>query len=161
MSTLAFVISSILMAVGLAGTILPVVPGITLIYCAYVLYGFMTSWRQFGAGTVIVMGIVTAVILALDLSGPALGARRSKGSILGMWGSLIGSVIGLLFFGLPGLVIGTLGGAVVGEIMAGRPPREAMRSGVGALAGLLVGGLVKLVVGLIMVGTFVWQVVLH
>jgi uncharacterized protein len=146
------------MMIGLAGTVLPVLPGIALIYCAYLFYGLFTSWQYYGVWTMILWGVVTAATFALDYFAPMLGARRSNSSILGIWGSFAGSVIGLVLFGLPGLIVGTFAGALIGELMARRPATQALRSGWGALVGFLAGSLIKVVIGLIMVGVFIWQV---
>lgn len=161
MSTPAFVASLAIMMVGLAGTVLPVLPGILLIYLGYLVYGLLTSWQPYGAGTMIFWGAVTAATLVLDFLGPMLGARRSSSSILGIWGSFVGGIIGLMLSGLPGLIAGTFAGAVVGEIMARRPTGEALRAGRGALIGLLAGSLLKVVVGVIMVGAFILHVALR
>jgi uncharacterized protein len=158
---IAFAISLVIMLAGLAGTVLPVLPGIVLIYAGYLLYGLLTSWQQYGAGTMIFWGAVTGATLALDVWAPALGARRSSSSILGIWGSFAGAVIGLALFGLPGILVGTFAGAVVGELMAYRSIMEAIRSGKGALLGYLAGSLLKVVIGLVMVGTFIWQVAMR
>ena len=159
MSVFAFIASLVIMLVGLAGTVLPVLPGIVLIYLGYLVYGLLTSWQRYGAGTMTFWGAVTGATLVLDYCAPMLGARRSSSSILGIWGSFAGAVIGLVLFGLPGLIAGTFSGAVIGELMARRPAGEALRSGRGALVGILAGSLLKVVVGLIMVGAFAWQVV--
>lgn len=161
MNWLAFAASLVLMLAGLAGTVLPVLPGIVLIYSGYLLYGLLTSWQHYGAGTMIFWGTVTGATLLLDVWAPALGARRSSSSILGIWGSFAGAVIGLVLFGLPGVLVGTFTGAVVGELLAHRPMTEAIRSGKGALLGYLAGSLLKVVIGLIMVGAFIWQVVIR
>ncbi len=152
------VICLLIMLVGLVGTILPVLPGLPLIYLGYLLYGLFTSWQSFGAGTMIFWGIIVAATLAVEYFAGPYGARRSGASILGVWGSIIGGVIGLVSVGLIGLVIGTFAGAVAGELIQGRPPGEAMRSGKGALVGFLAGSLFKVVIGLIMIGVFLWQV---
>lgn len=151
----------IIMAVGLVGSILPVIPGIPLIFLGYVLYGFFTSWQYFGAGTIIFWGVVTAVTFAMEYYAGVIGAKRSGSSILGIWGSFIGAVIGMIVFNLAGLIVGTFAGAVAGELLAGRPAGEALRSGKGALIGFFAGSLFKLVVGLVMMGTFVWQVLIR
>ncbi len=161
MNPAAFAAALAIMLVGLAGTVLPLVPGIPLIYCGYLVYGLATSWQFYGAGTMIFWGVITCLTLVADFLGPMLGARRSSSSILGMWGSLAGSLIGLFVFGLPGLIIGTFAGAFTGELMARRPTGEALRAAKGALIGLLAGNLLKAMVGLIMVGAFVWQILIR
>jgi uncharacterized protein YqgC (DUF456 family) len=158
MNALYFAIALIIMAVGLAGTVLPVIPGIILIYLGYFLYGLLTSWRDYAAGTMILWGSATAGMLFAEHYGAFLGAKRSGSSIFGIWGSFAGAVLGMMLFGLAGLIAGTFAGAVVGELVAGHPPVRALKSGKGALTGFLAGSLLKVVVGLIMIGTFIWQV---
>ena len=87
MNPAAFAAALAIMLVGLAGTVLPIVPGIPLIYCGYLIYGLATSWQFYGAGTMIFWGVITCLTLVADLLGPMLGARRSSSSILGIWGS--------------------------------------------------------------------------
>jgi uncharacterized protein len=161
MDSLYFLLSLAVMLIGLAGTILPVIPGIPLIYLGYLSYGLATSWRDYGLGTMLLWGLVTCLSLVIDYMGSLVGARRSGSSILGLWGSFAGAVIGFIVFSLPGLIIGTFAGAVIGELMAGRPTMDALRSGRGAIVGFLAGSLIKAVAGLIMVGAFLWQVVVR
>jgi uncharacterized protein YqgC (DUF456 family) len=159
MNQFYFAIALLIMLIGLAGTVLPVLPGIALIYLGYVLYGFLTSWHYYGATTMILWGAVTAVTFFLEHYAALLGAKRSGSSILGIWGSFIGAILGMIFFSFAGLIIGTFAGAIAGELIAGRPAGQALRSGKAAVLGFVAGSLFKAVVGLIMVGAFIWQVV--
>jgi uncharacterized protein len=158
MNLLYLVIALVIMFLGLAGTVLPMLPGIVLIYAAYAAYGLLTSWKAFGAGTMILWGIVTCLSLFADHYGAMYGARRSGSSILGIWGSFVGAILGFILFNLIGLIVGTFAGAALGELVAGRPAGQAMKSGKAALLGFLAGSLAKVIVGLIMVGAFIWQV---
>jgi uncharacterized protein len=97
--------------------------------------------------------------LFVEHYGVLFGARRSGSSILGIWGAFAGAIIGMIFSSLAGLIIGTFTGAIAGELMTGRPPAQALKSGTGTVIGFLAGSLFKIVVGLIMIGTFIWQVV--
>jgi uncharacterized protein len=146
------------MIIGLIGTVLPVLPGVVLIYATYAAYGLISSWQAFGTHTMVLWGVVTALSLFIDYYGAVHGAHRSKASILGIWGSFAGAVIGLILFHVIGLIIGTFAGAVIGELLAGRPASQALKTGKAALIGFLAGSLVKVVIGLLMVGTFIWQV---
>ena len=106
----------------------------------------------------VLWGIVTLVTVFIEYYGSLVGAKRSGSSIFGIWGSFIGAILGMVLFSLVGLVIGTFLGATIGELIAGRPAGEALRSGKGAVIGFLAGSLFKVVVDLVMVGTFLWQV---
>lgn len=152
------VASLFIMFLGLAGTALPVLPGLPLVYLGYFFYGFFTSWQSFGAVTMIIWGFVVVIVLLLDYLAGMVGARRSGASAFGIWGSVVGAVAGVMLFGLVGLVAGTFLGAVLGELVAGRPPGEALRSGKGAFMGFIAGSIFKVVVGFIMIGTFLWQI---
>jgi len=148
----------IVMAAGLAGCVLPVLPGIPLIYFGYLLYGLFTSWHAYGLGTMLFWGAVTLLSLFVDHYAGTLGARRYGSSLFGLWGSFAGAVIGLLLFGLAGLIVGVCAGAVTGELVAGRSLTDALRAGKGALIGFFAGILCKAITGLIMVGTFLWLI---
>jgi uncharacterized protein len=158
MNYLYFAISFAVILAGLAGTVLPVLPGIALIYAGYLLYGFLSSWQAYGLPTMAIWGIVTLLSLVVDHYGAMYGARRSGSSILGIWGSFVGAIIGIVLFHLVGLIVGTFLGAVAGELLSGRSIGHAFASGKAALIGFLAGSLVKVVTGLVMTGTFFWQV---
>lgn len=153
------VLTLLLMAVGLAGTILPMIPSIPLIYGGFVLYGLATDWRDYGLGVMIVFGAVTVLIIVVDYAAGALGAKKFGASRAGMAGSVIGAVAGVIFLNLIGLVVGTFAGAVIGEVLAGRSTRDAVRSGWGAFVGFLAGSLFKLMTAVVMIATFVWLIV--
>ncbi len=144
------------MAVGLAGTVLPVIPGILLIYGAYVMYGFATGWQAYGARAIVGWSIVTALVLLLDVVGSAIGAKRYGASRAGAWGSVIGGLIGAIAGGFPGLLAGPFLGAAAGELLRGRSFRAALLSGWGTFIAFVAGGLLKIALGIAMIGTFVW-----
>ena len=152
------IITLIIMAVGLMGTFLPLIPGIPVIYGGYVVYGFLSAFTFYTYRALIGWGIVTVVTIIVDFYAGSLGARRFGASRYGVWGSVAGVVAGTLFFGLPGVIIGPFVGAVAGELIAGKPYREAFLSGWGTVIGFLCGGLFKFAVALAMIGTFLWWV---
>ncbi len=155
MKALWTVITLLIMAIGLVGTVLPVIPGILLIYAGYLLYGFATGWQAYGLGAIVVWSVVTALVLLLDLCAGAIGARRYGASRSGTRGSLIGGLIGALAAGFPGLILGPFVGTTAGELLRGRSYRDALRSGWGTFIGFVLGSLVKIAIGVVMIGTFV------
>jgi len=158
MKALWTIITLLIMAVGLVGTVLPVIPGILLIYAGYLLYGFATGWQAYGLAAIVGWSVVTALVLLLDFYAGVIGARRYGASRSGTWGSLIGGLIGALAAGLPGLILGPFVGAAAGELLSGRSHREALRSGWGTFIGIMVGSVVKIAIGVVMIGTFIWWV---
>ena len=152
------VITVLIMFAGLAGTVLPFLPGVPLIYACIVVYGFFTGWEAYGLGAVTGWGIATLAAVLLDFYAGSIGARRYGASWAGTFGSVLGGIVGTLAAGLPGLIIGPFVGAAAGELIRGRSGREALRSGWGAIVGFIGGGLVKVAVGISMIGSFLWWV---
>ena len=155
--TVLFLLMLLVMGVGLAGTILPWVPGIPLIYAGYIVFGLFTDWKYFGTGFMVFWGTVTFLMIILDYYAGAIGARRHGASAAGTWGSVLGAILGIVFLGFIGIIVGPFLGAVVGELLAGKTSGSALRSGWGTFLGLLAGSLFKLIVGITMVGVFVWR----
>ena len=158
MKALWTIVTLLIMAVGLAGTVLPIVPGILLIYAGYLLYGFATGWQAYGLPAIVGWSVVTGFVLLLDIYAGAIGAKRYGASRSGAQGSIVGGLIGALAAGFPGIILGPFAGAAAGELPRGRSYREAFRSGWGTLIGFVVGSVVKIAIGLVMVGTFIWWV---
>ncbi|HVN78830.1 MAG TPA: DUF456 domain-containing protein [Terriglobia bacterium] len=152
------IVTLLIMVVGLVGTVMPVIPGILLIYAGYLLYGFATGWQAYGLAAIVWWSVVTALILLLDFYAGAIGAKRYGASRSGTWGSLIVGLIGTLAAGFPGLILGPFVGAALGELVRGRSYREALRSGWGTFMGFLFGSVVKIALGVVMIGTFIWWV---
>jgi uncharacterized protein YqgC (DUF456 family) len=85
------------------------------------------------------MGGLAALVTILDYVVPAAGAKKYGASTIGVWGSIIGLLIGFFFLSVLGMFIGGFVGAVAAEILAGRKRKEALRAGWGAFVGNLFG----------------------
>jgi uncharacterized protein len=129
---------------GILGGVLPVLPGPPLSYTGLLLLHF-TEKHQFSPQFLITWAIVAIVVTVLDYFIPAWGTGRFGGSKWGIWGSVIGLIIGLFFFPPFGIIIGPFLGAVVGELSSGKESGAALRSGFGSFAGFLAGTLLKLI----------------
>ena len=129
---------------GIIGCVLPVLPGPPLSYIGLLFLHF-TEKYQFSTRFLIIWAIVTAVVYALDYVIPVWGTKRFGGSKRGVWGSVIGLVIGLFFFPPFGIIIGPFVGAVIGELTAGKDSGAALKSGFGSFLGFLIGTLMKLI----------------
>ena len=143
----------ILVIVGLAGVVLPALPGTVLIFAGLLLAAWADGFVRVGAGTIILLGILTIATYFVDVATMALGMKRLGTTRRAMAGAAIGTIAGL-FFGLPGLIIGPFAGAVLGELTAHRDLGRAGRAGVAAWLGFLIGTVVKIALAFAMVGIF-------
>jgi uncharacterized protein len=143
----------VLVVVGLAGVVLPGLPGTVLIFAGLLLAAWADGFARVGAATIAALGILTVASYFVDVVTMALGMRRLGATKRAMAGAAIGTVVGL-FFGLPGLIVGPFAGAVAGELTAHRHLGRAGRAGVAAWIGFLVGTVVKVGLAFAMVGIF-------
>ncbi|MGD8881535.1 MAG: DUF456 domain-containing protein [Desulfobacterales bacterium] len=136
------VIGLILALAGIIGCILPIIPGPIFSFLALILLSWTKNWQVFSLTFLIVMGSLTALLMVLDYIAPALGAKKYGASKSGLWGSVIGMVIGIFFIPPWGMIVGAFVGALIGEILAGKSGKKALRAGWGILIGnVLVIGL--------------------
>ncbi len=142
----------ILIILGILGGVLPIIPGPPLSYAGLLLLHF-TSKYDFSGRFLLIWGIVTAVVYFLDYIIPAWGTKKFGGSKRGVYGSIIGLLLGLIFFPPFGIIIGPFVGAVVGELSSGKDSSAALKSGFGSFMGFLIGTLLKLIVS----GMMAWQ----
>jgi uncharacterized protein len=147
------VVAAALIALGLAGAIIPTVPGIPLIFIGIWLIAGVDHYRHLGSGWLIGSAAVGAVGLAIDLLAAVLGVKRVAASKQAVLGAVLGTIIGL-FFGLPGLLLGPFLGSVLGELAAGGSVLRSTNVGINAWLGLVFGTIVKLVSSLMMIALF-------
>ena len=157
MELLWWLIAIVLMAVGLLGTILPLVPGAIIILAAAILHQVMLPGKSLGWWNIAGLIVLTLLSYALEFGSGYFGAKRFGATKWGTFGAVIGT-IGGLFFGFPGLLIGPLLGAVAGELIAGKRLVSAGRAGWGTVLGNLAGIVAKLVIALAMISWFLLTV---
>lgn len=155
-----FFVAVIVMAVGIIGSFIPVLPGAALVLVTAVVHKLCfgeasASWLVIG----ILLGF-TLFSFLLDYVATLYGTKRMGATWRGVVGAVLGCMVGV-FFGLPGMVIGPFVGALLCELAGGREWREAARAGVGALLGLFAGAVGKLVCCLAMTALFVVNVLVR
>ncbi|MBN2236217.1 MAG: DUF456 domain-containing protein [Bacteroidales bacterium] len=138
------ILAIILLLVGLAGAILPVIPGPIISYLGLVSLYFSTH-QPYSDRFMFIWAALAIGITALDNIVPILGTKKMGGSKKGVWGSVIGLVFGLLFLGPFGILIGPFVGAVLGELIGGKELNLALKAGFGSFLGFLTGTILKLV----------------
>lgn len=142
-----------LVVIGLAGVVLPALPGVPLLFAGLVVAAWAEGFAYVGGPTIAVLAALALLAWAADLAAGALGARRFGASRSAVVGAAIGTVAGL-FFGLLGVLLGPFVGAVIGELLARRDLGQAGRAGFGAGVGLLLGIAAKLALAFAMLGVF-------
>lgn len=153
MDTLLYLIAALLVIIGIAGSILPALPGLPVVFCGLLLAAWVGDFEAVGWMTLTVLGVLTLLAMAVDMVASLLGTRRVGASGLAVLGAAVGTVAGL-FFGLPGLLLGPFAGALIGELLAGRGMQQAARAGIGAWIGFVVGTLAKLGLAFTMLGVY-------
>jgi uncharacterized protein YqgC (DUF456 family) len=143
MDTFLIITGILLLPAGLAGCVLPALPGPPLSYIALLLLHF-TGKYQFPNKFLIIWLIITAVVVILDYLVPVWGAKKFGASKRGIWGSIIGMLLGLFIFPPIGIIGGTFLGAVIGELTSGKETGMAIKAGFGSFAGFMTGMLLKL-----------------
>jgi uncharacterized protein YqgC (DUF456 family) len=151
---LLWLLAALLIAVGFAGLVLPMLPGIPLVFAGLVLLAWAEDFAYVGWLTLGLLGVLALLSYGVDFLASALGAKRFGASPRAIWGAALGALVGL-FFGLPGIVLGPFAGAVIAEFSQRATVGAATRSGIGAVAGLVFGALLKIALAFTMVGVFV------
>ena len=149
-----WLLTVVLFAVGLIGTVLPVFPGTIIILAGAILHRIMLGpEKSIGWRTIVILVLLTAVTYALDFLSGYFGAKYFGATRWGMLGAILGALVGI-FFGIAGLFIGPVCGAVLGEFIAGKRMIDAGRAGWGSFLGNLGAMMVKLVIALVMISIF-------
>lgn len=149
-----WLLAGVLIVIGLAGLVLPALPGIPLVFAGLMLLAWADSFAYVGWLTLTLLGVLALLSYGIDFVASALGAKRFGASPRSISGAALGAVVGL-FFGLPGIVLGPFVGAVIGEFSGKTTLKAAAGAGVGATLGLLFGALLKIALAFTMLGVFV------
>jgi uncharacterized protein YqgC (DUF456 family) len=146
-----------LFVTGLAGTILPFLPGTPLIVLGAFVHAVATGWTPVGVGRLALLAILSALGYLLHYAAGALGARKVGGSRWAVIGAIVGAVVGM-FFGLPGLILGPPLGAIAGELIKGGDVAASVKAGIATFIGMVAGAVANFAIGVVMLGLFLWWV---
>jgi uncharacterized protein YqgC (DUF456 family) len=153
-----FILTIVIMLIGLAGTIIPMLPGLPVMWLGALIYALFTGFEKIGWTFLVIFGLLTAITTVLDYVANLYGAKKMGATGWGLLGAFLGMLIGLFAGGLIGLLLGSFLGAILGEILGGRKGSQALKAGVGTFLGFLGGTLIKFVIGCAMMGIFLWKV---
>ena len=153
MTILLWLLAGLLVIVGLLGIVLPALPGTVMVFAGLVVAAWADHFTRVGAGTLVVLGILTAASYTIDFAAAAIGAKRFGASRRAIVGASLGTIFGALF-GLVGLIVGPFVGAVIGELSTHRDFGRAGRIGLAAWIGFVIGTALKIAVVFAMIGIF-------
>jgi hypothetical protein len=157
-TTLLWLCVVLLIAAGLAGTVLPALPGTALVLAGIVLGAWIDDFAHVGGTVLAIVAVLAVLSWVLDYVAGLLGAQKAGASREALWGAALGTVVGL-FMGLVGVLFMPLVGAAAGEYLARRADAnahgQALRVGVATWLGIMVGLLAKVVIAFMMIGIFV------
>lgn len=157
-TVLLYILAAVLIVIGVAGVILPALPGLPLVFGGMLLAAWVDGFERISALTLVILGVLTVLSLAIDFAATAMGAKRVGASRSAVIGAMLGTVAGL-FFGLVGVFVAPFIGAVIGELlyrrkMAASDVSHAAKIGVGTWLGIVFGVLSKLALAFAMIGLF-------
>jgi uncharacterized protein YqgC (DUF456 family) len=151
-------LSIVIIIVGLAGCILPVIPGPPISFVG-ILVAHFTKFADFSVNTLFFLGALAVIVQILDYIVPVWGTKKFGGSKAGVWGSVIGLIVGIILLPMMGIILGPFGilgilggpffGALVGEIIAGKESEKAFIAAFGSFIGFIAGTLMKLTTSII------------
>jgi uncharacterized protein YqgC (DUF456 family) len=151
--SLLWILSTALILVGLAGIVLPALPGTVLILGGILLGAWIDDFTRVGWIAVAAITVLALLAWAMDYVAAMLGAKRAGASRQAVIGAAIGTVAGI-FLGLVGVLFMPLVGAAIGEYLARRNQRQALRVGIATWLGLMAGMLAKFVLAFMMIGIY-------
>jgi uncharacterized protein YqgC (DUF456 family) len=150
---LLYVLAGLLVLVGLAGVVLPALPGLPLVFAGMLLAAWVDHFQTVGPVPLVILGLLTGVSFLVDFWATAHGARRVGASRMAIVGAVLGTFAGL-FFPPVGLFVGPFVGALLGELAHARELRRAMKVGVGTWLGIVVAIVLKVGLAFAMLGIF-------
>jgi len=153
-SFILWIVGAILAVSGLAGMLLPFVPGAPFLFLGLLFCAWAEGFRYVGTGTLLLLGGLAALTYLVEFAASIIGVKKYGGSQRAMVGAALGGVAGM-FLGVPGILLGPFAGAVLGELSLQRTLDQAGRAGFGTVVGLAVGVAGKLSIGIAMLGIFV------
>jgi len=154
MEVLLWILAVLLIVAGIAGTLLPALPGAALVFAGLLLGAWIDDFTRVSVTTVVVLGVLTVASWIVDYASGLLGAKKAGATREAVIGAAIGTVLGI-FTGLWGLVFMPLAGAAIGEYIAIRDHVRAGRVGVATWIGMMIGAVAKIAITFLMIGVFV------
>lgn len=158
-SATLLIIVIVLFLLGLAGTIIPALPGTSLIFVGILIHAIATNFAEVSITATIVFGLVALASVAVSYAGSMLGAKAGGGKAWSVGGTVLGGVVGTIVFGPLGLLVGAFLGALAGALYEGQSSTSATKAAFYSVLGIIGGTLIQLLIGLSMIVAWVALVI--
>lgn len=161
MEIFLLIVAVVLILAGIAGSVLPVLPGPPLAYAGLFFMHFSGPGYKISTALLVVLGILVLGITVLDYALPAMGTQRFGGTKYGSWGSTVGLVVGVFtsWLGPWGILLGPFLGALIGELIYGQTTWAALKSAMGSFLGFLGGTFMKLMLCFIILFVYLFYLI--
>jgi uncharacterized protein YqgC (DUF456 family) len=159
MTVALWVLGVVLVIAGLAGVVLPALPGTWLILLGLIVAAAAEGFTRVSVTTLVVIGVLAVASYGIDFVAAGIGTKKLGASPRAMAGAMIGTIAGL-FFGLPGLIVGPFIGAAIGEWTVHKDLSKSGKAGAAAWVGFAIGTAMKVGVAFVMIGLFVGALIL-
>ncbi len=154
------IIGLFLLVIGFLGCVIPALPGPPFGFLSLLLLK-LAKPNILSSDFIITMAVITAIVYFLDYLLPIMGAKMYNASKLGIWGAIIGMIIGIFFFPPFGMIFGLLLGAITGELISGKPQAEAVKIGLISFLFSLLTIVIKVVLVAVMSYYFVDAILIY
>lgn len=148
-----YLLAVVLVIIGLAGTVMPVIPGALLVFAGLFVAAWADGFARVGTVALVIIGALGVLSFVADFLASMFGAKRVGASPLALFGAALGGGLGL-FFGLAGMILGPFVGAVAGELLARGRLAQAGKVGLGTWLGLVAAAVLKVIIAFMMIATF-------
>ena len=149
-----WILAVLIIVAGLAGTVVPALPGVPLVFLGLFVGAWIGNFEIIGWTTIGILAALAVFAWVVDFLAGAAGAKYLGASSRAFWGATIGAMAGI-FFGIVGMLLGPFIGAVVGELSGGSNVVQSGRAGIGAWLGMVLATAVKLAIAFLMIGIFI------
>lgn len=150
-----WIIAGLLVVLGFAGLVMPVLPGIVFIFAGLLLGAWIDGFSLVSKTTMVLIGVMSLFVWLVDFLASYFTVKQAKASRLALIGTILGALVGILG-GVIGLIVGPIIGAALGEYISRRNSGDATRVGIAAGLGFVLAAVVKLVLGVIIIGIFAY-----
>lgn len=139
----------LVLILGVAGTFIPFLPGIPIMFLGILIYSIFDSWTHFSPTFILIIAFITCITFFIDYLGTYWGVKKFGASRYGIWVGIIGGILGIFSLGPLGLIMGSVLGVIIGELLAGKNFTQSLKASLGSILGILGSALIQFFIALI------------